>query len=426
MSFRTKPTDPTTGNDANTPCDETVKPCQCNFDLALELVGDSDERILTPLSIPDYDELNSGNTKNRDYVTFEMEIKENTVEKVIMEITVGSGTNKKQIYYKVADPKYLKVGTHELTWDGFGNVGTHNNILDTKLLKDPNLELKVTAELCGVQKTKTIEFDNEDAEEDWVDVVIDKSAKQITVELRVNIKDGGEDGVGEAPPSEVLNDPQYQHIPVTDPRKQPHTRVRSFSDMKKLALSGLEKYWSRNSSNGLSISTASGNYTVDVKPISVTEKAMDDINVKYNTNAEWGRSSNPGSVRDPSSFFGNFVPERITYNVGWIEYDSGWYYVMPATEDKDFEETSAHEIGHEILSAYGKSPYSYGHKGSSTLVTQKTKPLSEGGISYPSSGEIDLMKYYNGTRPNNFFSRVVASEVDVKSLLWLARVEFDD
>ena len=52
--------------------------------------------------------------------------------------------------------------------------------------------------------------------------------------------------------------------------------------------------------------------------------------------------------------------------------------------------------------------------------------FSDGGVSYPASGEIDLMKYYNGSRPTNFFLRSVASETDVKSLLWLARVEFDD
>lgn len=162
-----------------------------------------------------------------------------------------------------------------------------------------------------------------------------------------------------------------------------------------------------------------------VKPIDTKNLAMDDIAIQYNTNRKWLRSSNPGSVRGVYSLFGNFVPERIAYNIGWIEYSNGWGFQRAANADKEFGETGAHELGHEILSAYGGDSYSYGHKESSTVVTQKTKKMANGGVSYPPSGNIDIMKYYNGTRPRNFFSRVFASEQDVKSLLWLARVKFN-
>jgi hypothetical protein len=94
--------------------------------------------------------------------------------------------------------------------------------------------------------------------------------------------------------------------------------------------------------------------------------------------------------------------------------------------DKQFSETAAHELGHEILSAYGGDEYSCGHRGSSTVITQAAKPVSEGGSRYPTTGEIDLMKYYNGSRPRDFYNRVLASEFDVKSLIWLSRVQFDD
>lgn len=60
------------------------------------------------------------------------------------------------------------------------------------------------------------------------------------------------------------------------------------------------------------------------------------------------------------------------------------------------------------------------------FVTQTPMSLTDGGVSYPASGEIDLMKYYSGRRPADFYSRVVACGIDVKSLLWLARVAFDD
>lgn len=131
-------------------------------------------------------------------------------------------------------------------------------------------------------------------------------------------------------------------------------------------------------------------------------------------------------IRGFYSLFGNFVPERIAYNVGWIKYRSGWSYELAADADQAFSETSAHEIGHEILSAYGGDAYSYGHRGSSSVVSQKTKTVANGGVVYPPSGDIDLMKYYNGARPRNFYIRVKASEQDVKSLLWLARIQFNE
>jgi len=81
-------------------------------------------------------------------------------------------------------------------------------------------------------------------------------------------------------------------------------------------------------------------------------------------------------------------------------------------------------LGHEILSAYGGDSYSYSHKGSSYIVCQKTKKVAKGGVAYPATGNIDIMKYYNGSTPADFYSRVYASVQDVKSLLWLSRVYF--
>ena len=38
-------------------------------------------------------------------------------------------------------------------------------------------------------------------------------------------------------------------------------------------------------------------------------------------------------------------------------------------------------------------------------------------------GEIDLMKYYNGSKPNDFYDRRVANETDVLSLISLTKIE---
>jgi len=432
-----EPSNPRSGPGAESECNGTESHCRseeerCAFDIDIELVDHSDNKIMTPLRVFDYDELEANQSDNQAYAKFEIEIEENTVDWLELEITVGrAGIDKRRVYYEELGYNFRTVGTHEWRWHGYSDGG----ILDTKVLKDPHLELEFRGMLCGVRKDKIIRFDNEPAEVDWIDLVIDRNARTVTVEWRVDLRDGGGNGVGELPPSEIFSaqaTPNYSTIPAGDSRRQAHTRTRSFEDLKNLALDGLGKYWSRDSRNNLSISSPFGTYTVSTRPRVATEKAMDDIDLEYNTNGDWGRSSNPGRVRGFFSFIANiFIPERSIYNAGWIRFeaqspDSGWRYQNLADEDEAFKETSAHEFGHEILSAYGGENYSYGHRGTSTVITQTTLDTTHGGVSYPASGEIDLMKYYNGSRPSDFYSRVVACEVDVKSLIWLARVEFDD
>ncbi len=431
------PSDPRSCPGADSEHDGTECHCQseeerCEFDIDIELADHTDGTTLTPLRVFNYDELDETQTVNQAYVKFEIEIEENTVDFLEVEISVGrAGLDRRRVYYEELVYSFRTVGTHEWRWDGYSDGG----YLDTKVLKDPHLELELRGMLCGVRKEKIIRFDNDPADEDWVDVVINRVASSVEVELRVDLRDGGENGVGEVPPSEIFSaqaTPNYSGIPAGDPRRQAHTQARSFDDLKNMALEALTTYWSRGSSNGLRVSTPYGAHTVTTTPRVTTDNAMDDIDLEYNTNGDWGRSSNPGGIRGFFSFIANiFVPERSIYNAGWIRYeaagnDSGWRYQNLTEEDEEFKHTSAHELGHEILSAYGGEDYSYGHRGSSTVITQSTIELTDGGLSYPAVGEIDLMKYYNGTKPADFYTRSVASETDVKSLLWLARVEFDD
>jgi hypothetical protein len=49
---------------------------------------------------------------------------------------------------------------------------------------------------------------------------------------------------------------------------------------------------------------------------------------------------------------------------------------------------------------------------------------SASGHIHPVSGEIDLMKYTDSVPPLDLLGRFVASEQDVKGLLWLSRVKF--
>lgn len=381
------------------------------FDLDVTFAGNDDDNILTPLGVLDYRELGSGATNNRDAVGFKIAVQQSNLDKLVATIKAASGA----VYREELAAPLRSVGRHDWQWDGFGT----NGILDSKLLKDPGLALELVGELGGQTRTKVLTFSNRHAEEEWLDIAVDRTKKEVVVELRINLKDGGASGVREAPPAEIQSLPRYRSIPPGDVRRQRHVRARSALALKGLVRSGLQRYWSRQ------VSIGGTSYKVRVDPVEATSKAMDDIAVEYNTNGEWVRSSNPGSVRGFYSFFGNFVPERIVYNVGWLKVGGRWFYRVPSAADQEFSETAAHEIGHEILSAYGGSTYSYGHRGSSTVVSQRRKPLGDGGVSYPASGEIDLMQYYHGIKPPGFYSRLVATEQDVESLIWLARVRFN-
>ena len=79
----------------------------------------------------------------------------------------------------------------------------------------------------------------------------------------------------------------------------------------------------------------------------------------------------------------------------------------------------AHEIGHEILKAFGDVYYSYGHKGTVNTVTQHIK---DDAPNYPTQGEIDIMPYYPSDPPLSIYDRFVASERDILGLIWLAKI----
>ncbi|CAA0218482.1 hypothetical protein [Tenacibaculum maritimum] len=161
-------------------------------------------------------------------------------------------------------------------------------------------------------------------------------------------------------------------------------------------------------------------YEVFVNAINTTKKAMDDVDLIFNTNHKWMRSGNPGTVEDPISFVGNIVSrEAICYNVGYIK-SKIWRYREPYNEDIEFKETSAHEIGHTILKAYGGTFYSYGHKGSVNTITQSENSKA---IEYPKKGEIDIMPYYTNWLGYNERKRMVAAQKDLLSLIWLTKIE---
>ena len=328
--------------------------------------------------------------------------------------------------FNISKDDYTKPGHYILFWNGFDSEG----IYDSSIFDKKTFRARLTGIKGEKKKTAEVSFRTEYAEVNWVDVRIDQNNKRIDTTLRVDLKDGGAEGLSPQEQSNIY-EPAYTQtiypwdkIPQSDIRREQKEpikeRTRSFQDLERLALEGISYHWGRNRNHTVAknVEINSEKYEVFVNPINTQNKAMDDVSLIYNTNNDWMRSGNPGTVTGFISAVGNiFSREAVCYNVGYIKDSNGWEYVSEKHEDVIFKLTAAHEIGHEILKAFGDVYYSYGHKDTVNTVTQKIK---DGIPKYPSTGEIDLMKYYQ-----NYYDipRTIASKTDVLGLLWLTKIK---
>ena len=195
-------------------------------------------------------------------------------------------------------------------------------------------------------------------------------------------------------------------------------RTLSFTQLKKMAIEGMNYHWSRNNKNSSAqnILLDGKKYEVTINSIESATNSMPAMPLMFASNWMSMRSCNWELSR------------KTYYNTGYIEFhtisgnpnDSDWEFWEKSFSDKKFKYVFAHEMGHEILLAYGGQTYSKMHKGSSSLISQSPSV----GTSYPQSGEIDLMKYAQGnSRGIPFFEeRSIAAERDVASLLFIAGI----
>ncbi|WP_223668887.1 hypothetical protein [Kangiella shandongensis] len=343
----------------------------CDFDLDVELSGQRD--VLTPLAVPSF----NGDVTFSS-VGFNVGIENCKADSLDVEVIHEGNV----IYNESLSGEFLNRGTHLWEWDGYDN----NQILDTKVLKSDALKIVFIGTKNGIDKKRTIEFDNDAEEVDWLDVRIDKNSGSAEVTLRPSFSDDGIDGT---PPQGVT--------------------VVSYDYVKQLAKQGIEKYWSRTGSRA--VNSPEGKFDVRVK-VEFAEPSASDFDLERNYDTDFGRST---------SFW---VFKSIIYNYGFHYRRNArlGLGVVKQEADENFKETAAHEIGHLILNNYGgRFGYSWSHKDSSTVLTQSTLDNQN----LPSSGEIDLMKYYEyHTDPVRNGNRIIAAEVDVLSLFWLTSVEF--
>ena len=378
---------------------------------------------------------------------------------------------------RIIEDKHLKQGSHIIKWDGFNDEGTLNT---ADLLGSLRFQISVVGSdgVISVVSSKEVTTEKIEPAAKWVKAIITNtdSTKNIDVSININLIDGGENGLT---CNTVKNTTSYSPntglpatfeekiicdwdlVPVsevTSSRKLIQSRIIDgvnvdFNYLSKLAIDGVSKYWSRNGTRDNGITIDMDNFKVKTQAKNTSMKppySLDDISLIFNTNGKWGRSGNPGSTYGVVSGTTRAIDkvvnmiQQITYNVGHTRMDSNWYYDSRSNADIEFSETSAHELGHEIIQAFGGDIYSYQHKGSSYL-TQEIKPTTSPkrswydclpirreylqvkdlmkevkGENAPTSGEQDLMKYYHGSKD---FSRIVAAEDDVKGLIWLTGIK---
>ena len=326
-----------------------------------------------------------------------------TVNAIFEAIVLEIKKDGKFVEVKRIDGLFSGSKEFQIKWDGFVQ-----DVYDSKFMTDTN---GIDFIIKGINGGQAIAFDENNFKfkyfnKDWMDVLINKVNKKININLRINLQDGGEQGL-EA----------WKYIPATQilhgipPIK---SRNIAFERLKTIALEGMKYYWSRNSSHltGKNISLKGDDYEVFLTAKESVEKAMPSMSLTFSTNWRPARSANWELYRN------------TFYNTGYMLFNTErgaiWQFWEKAKADKSFKLTFAHEMGHELLLAFAGQKFSKGHKCTSGIIFQS--PIS--GTRYPRTGEIDLMKYAdeNENNINLFHERSVASKEDVAGLLFISGI----
>jgi hypothetical protein len=172
-----------------------------------------------------------------------------------------------------------------------------------------------------------------------------------------------------------------------------------YARLRTLAQNGIHTYWSR------AITLRDERFMVDVSVVHRTSGAI-GVKLAINNDPEkYSRSHNMAMLG---------IDARFTYNAGW--------FGNQRRADMNFMLVAAHEFGHSVLMEFGGIGLSWSHE-SSTEITQNTKGSTPG---YPQAGSINLMKYYDAEKAavaiEDEAARTVASELDVKRLIWMSKL----
>ncbi len=263
-----------------------------------------------------------------------------------------------------------RTGTHEWTWDGFTDKGRFSSwdLVDTRI------QVMVIARHYPLAQGDYGHIDlaaNRPGARRWLWVQIDKANHEIDVWLRFGLAfmNGG---------------------------------ARQFeSDLARLFVSGVEKYWSRTKSDGPYIDGDRYAVKVHAETVHRGDSHALDFEIYRTNSTEYVRSHNSGVID------------------GVVNYNAGYFGSTPDA-DAGFEYTSAHEFGHTVLQESGGTHFSWTHKGTTTL---SQSPHDATPIYALPPDEIDMMLYYSDSEPGDFYTRVHATNSDVLRLVSLGEVE---
>ncbi|HEV8325550.1 MAG TPA: carboxypeptidase regulatory-like domain-containing protein [Myxococcota bacterium] len=283
-------------------------------------------------------------------------------------------------------------GEHVWEWDGWSDAG----VLDTALLKEKGVKVQATVSRAGAKDSVgTLTLENEGHDLDFIDLLIVKSAKTIAVTAHFL--------------------PETRSLPIVGA-----VDTSDFSKVITYIEEGVKKHWSRTITVDSEVWTVSA--VAKIRPTSPF------IRITVVPPVPPTRSCNPGMFADMSFVVFQYEPPKSSVTGACL-----------TLHDDDNRETGAHEIGHLIIAQRLGLPFgpqfSAGHKGTSTLLGDK---IPSAVLPYPSTGEIDIMRYWDPdptwppfaparcTAMSATFARLKLIEDDMKDLLNFAKVEFDD
>lgn len=362
------------------------------LDLDLRLKDHVNGTTLTPFSIPAF----SG-SETEDHVLFEIEVitEDRTLDSLKVEILDGETL----IFGESLEGDYLSAGSHEWKWDGFDN----NDILDTRILKSENLKLRLTGKIGGFEKTRELRLKGTAfTDPDWLDLDINRASGSVNAEIRIQLNSGSAGNFDAVLPAEALEAGQdAQGIQVYQPIT---AQTRSFSQLRQQFKDSVADRWG-------------GNVNAYLMSFNVEEQDGDSLTatINYNTNGSRQRSYN-------SSTF--VLPFTCNYNTGFLHKGGEWEYWNDQFSDAQFAYNAAHELGHSILTTYGGPQHSWGHKGSTGIISQSA---NNNAPTWP--GNTDLMQYHSilyppGQNSENYWNSLRAVEEDRKAFLHIAAVRF--
>ena len=333
--------------------------------------------------------------------------------------TIKSGQLLKRFQLAKSGEKKLKegkgkveVGTYLWEWDGY-----IDDVLDTKLLKDETTYIRAVGVIGSAFKDDAVQLLAQPFKEcaepvDWLDVLVNRNTKTVNVEWRVAFDDGHQN-------SWPIPFPQYE-------------------DLVTFAIDGIKKHW------GGEINTTKGKYEVTINPVLAIEKAAPSLTLRISNNPKGDRASNascacgllPRIARGLTNLVDDVIPALDMTVVWYLDAIPTW---NQSYKIRKFMETVAHESGHPVLASYaykstGVNNYSWIHKGSTKPLTIETiikfepyhypKSGEKGYETYQTGDDADLMKYYNLDDYNISTENFKSIEYDLKSLIWLCKLNW--